>query len=72
MHKSEGEPSSIVVIVSCDLLFITDAPRDRVRELVKHTTGKSASSGLRGTRGRSPSWRRRRRSRKAATRLQTH
>lgn len=31
----EGKPASMVVMVSCDLLVIVDALRDRVREIVK-------------------------------------
>lgn len=33
----EGRPACAVVLVSCDLLFITDALRDRVRALVKES-----------------------------------
>ncbi len=31
----EGKPAGVAIMVSCDLLFITDALRGRVRELVK-------------------------------------
>ncbi len=33
----EGKPAEVVVLVSCDLLYIVDALRDRVRELVKES-----------------------------------
>jgi len=33
----EGGPAAMVVMVSCDLLVITDALRDRVREMVKQS-----------------------------------
>jgi hypothetical protein len=33
----EGKPAGMVVLVSCDLLYIVDSLRDRVRELVKRS-----------------------------------
>jgi len=33
----EGKPAGVVVLVSCDLLYVVDALRDRVRELVKES-----------------------------------